>query len=80
MLKQYGCEKSLYLCDQTSECKLYATGRSYCSWEDDKDRVCMAAKTVEDHNLKPLFVKKDGRGTSGQSTGLRCHYLKKDGE
>ena len=40
----------------------------------------MATKIVEDHSLKPLFVKKDGRGTSGQSMDLRWHYLKKDGE
>lgn len=57
-----------------------ATGRNDCSWEQGKDPVCMATKIVEDQSLKPLFVKKDGRGTSGQNMGLRWHYLKKDGE
>lgn len=44
------------------------------------DPVCMATKTVEDHGLKPLLVKGDGRATSGQSMALRWHHLKKDSQ
>lgn len=68
------------MCDQASKCKFSAKGRSYCSWEDEKHPVFMAAKVVEGHSLKLLFVKDDVRGTSGQTMRLRWHCLRKDEE